>query len=149
MAKIDPDSNFRKYYLNDHLFYISVIQQEEPPYDFKIHLFLDNNTDEVSSKRYPQDYQDILDSIYGKLQDLGAGNITDMYLPDRPRRGDQEETKKKSSDKIRFLFTVGTEDEALKLYKYFHKRNEIQKYHNNKKLSAKDIEFKDADDLKV
>ena len=72
-----------------------------------------------------------------------------MYMPDRPRRGEQEETKKKSSDKIRFLFTVGTEDEALKLYKYFHKRNEIQKYHNNKKLSAKDIEFKDADDLKV
>ena len=49
-----------------------------------------------------------------------------MFLPDRPRRGAEEtETKKKSSDKIRFLFTVGAEDEALKLYKYFHKRNDI------------------------
>ena len=49
-----------------------------------------------------------------------------MFMPDRPKRGDQEtESKKKSSDKIRFLFTVGTEDEAMKLYKYFHKRNEI------------------------
>ena len=43
----NPDSNFRLYYLNDPEFYEVVISKEEPPFEFKIHLFLDNpNEDE-------------------------------------------------------------------------------------------------------
>ena len=41
--EFNPNSNFRLYYLNDPQFYEVVIRKEEPPYDFKIHLFLDNN----------------------------------------------------------------------------------------------------------
>jgi len=41
--KVNPDSNFRKYYLNDSIFYTGVIKREDPPYDFKIHVFLDSN----------------------------------------------------------------------------------------------------------
>ena len=43
--KVDPNSNFRKYYLNDPQFYTAVIRKEEPPYEFKIHIFLDKNED--------------------------------------------------------------------------------------------------------
>lgn len=36
---MNPDSNFRKFYLNDKKFYMKVIEKEEPPFEFKIHLF--------------------------------------------------------------------------------------------------------------
>ena len=37
------NSNFRKWYYNDNAFYETVMKKEEPPYEFKILLFLDNN----------------------------------------------------------------------------------------------------------
>ena len=128
MDKIDYNSNFRKYYLNDHQFYVAVIKYEEGPYEFKLHLFLDtDSSQEISGKRYPQDYQEHLDSLYGKLKDLGAEHINDAFMPERRRKSDEESDKKKhSSDKIRFLFTIAQEKEALEVYKYFHRRAEIQ-----------------------
>jgi hypothetical protein len=36
---MNPDSNYRRFYLNDLRFYMKVIDQEEPPYEFKIHVF--------------------------------------------------------------------------------------------------------------
>jgi hypothetical protein len=27
------------YYLNDHTFFLDVLDREEPPYDFKMHVF--------------------------------------------------------------------------------------------------------------
>jgi hypothetical protein len=36
---MNPDSNYRKYYLNDPSFYLRVIEQEEAPFEFKIHVF--------------------------------------------------------------------------------------------------------------
>lgn len=41
----DPNSNFRLYYQNDDQFYKIIIRKEEPPYEFKIHLFLDGERD--------------------------------------------------------------------------------------------------------
>ena len=38
----DPDSNFRKFYINDPTFYEYVMKKEEPPFEFKIHVCLDN-----------------------------------------------------------------------------------------------------------
>ena len=46
--EFNPDSNFRKYYLNDPEFFQAVIKKEEPPFEFKIHLFLDNPNKEES-----------------------------------------------------------------------------------------------------
>lgn len=36
------NSNFRKWYYNDDAFYETVMKKEEPPFEFKILLFLDD-----------------------------------------------------------------------------------------------------------
>ena len=50
-----------------------------------------------------------------KLKELGAENVSDLFMPDRK----MDDTKKKSSDKIRFLFTCNEDKQALTLYNYF------------------------------
>jgi hypothetical protein len=61
--EFDPDTNFRKYYLNDPQFYEVIIKKEEPPYDFKIHLFLEPlNPDD--DKRESRDH---MDNLRGKV----------------------------------------------------------------------------------
>ena len=50
--EIDYDSNFRRHFVNDPFFYNQVIRLEEPPYDFKIHLFLDKPRDADSSSQH-------------------------------------------------------------------------------------------------
>lgn len=37
------NSNFRLYYYKNNGFYETVMKKEDPPYEFKILLFLDNN----------------------------------------------------------------------------------------------------------
>ena len=43
---MNPSSNFRQHYQNDPKFYKVVINKEDPPFDFKIHLFLDESRNE-------------------------------------------------------------------------------------------------------
>lgn len=43
MDQINPDSNYRKYYANDPLFFQDVIYMEQAPFKFKIHLFKASN----------------------------------------------------------------------------------------------------------
>lgn len=60
-----------------------------------------------------------------KLESLGAKEIKDTFLKDN--RG--EKANGKNSDKMRYTFTVTTEEEALKCYKYFIDRNNKQYQH--------------------
>ena len=53
---------------------------------------------------------------------MGADQISDAFMPER-HKGDSG--KKKSSDKIRLLFTINTEEEALKIYDYFTRRSDL------------------------
>lgn len=55
-----------------------------------------------------------------KLETLGAKEIRDQFLKDFKK---DKEGEKKSSDKIRFTFTIGSEEEAIKCYNYFIDRN--------------------------
>lgn len=65
-SNIDPNSNFRLWYVNDPQFYELVIRKEEPPYEFKIHLFL-TRTDE--NKMSPRE---ITLAVMQKLSEYGA-----------------------------------------------------------------------------
>lgn len=69
------------YYLNDHQFYEVVIKKEEPPYDFKIHVFLDNNRDENESKTLERD---LITTVMRKLDTYGAINIKDVRIAGNP-----------------------------------------------------------------
>ena len=76
---------------------------------------------------------------------MGASNISDLFMPERYKN---ESSKRKSSDKIRLLFTINTEEEAIKIYDYFTRRSELQR-RGQGKLNPKDQAWKDSDDLKV
>lgn len=45
------NSNYRQYYIDDPQFYELVINKEPPPYDFKIHLFLDPLKEEEQGEK--------------------------------------------------------------------------------------------------
>ena len=93
------------------------MRNELPPFDFKIHLFLDSEAE--NQEKYTQDMRrDITEKMYEKLKELGAETISDLFMADRPK-SDNHDSKKKSSDKIRFLFTSPSEELAMSLYKYF------------------------------
>lgn len=94
-GEIDPNSNFRQFYQNDNQFYEVVIKKEEPPYDFKIQIFLDKRGDKVDA---PQP-RDLILKVMDKLTDLGATKIQDRILKER-----SDDPKK--SDKIRIDFTI-------------------------------------------
>ena len=102
----NPDSNFRLYYLNDQEFYEVVISKEEPPFEFKIHLFLDNpNEDE------PIGLQTLTDILTKKLNLFEAQNIRDKL--------DQRQSEKGGHDRIRYTFEITDRNQALKCYKFF------------------------------
>ena len=70
------------------------MNQEEAPYEFKIHLFLDTPLEasaEVPSER------DINLKMFEKLESLGAKKISDFYMRDN---------KGGNSDKIRYTFVL-------------------------------------------
>lgn len=43
---MNQDSNYRKYYAYDMKFFLKVIDKEQPPHEFKIHLFNREKFDE-------------------------------------------------------------------------------------------------------
>lgn len=88
------NSNYRQYYLDDPQFYEIVIREEPSPYEFKIHLFVDNQDNEQSEEKPSQ--RDINLKLMDKLKSMGAVNISDTFMKD----------KKGTSDKIRFLFQI-------------------------------------------
>lgn len=99
------------YYVNDPLFYEVVIKKEEPPYEFKIHLFLDNLSDKDVSIR------DITCTVMDKLESFKASQIKNFNHP-----GDNNKNVK-----IRFTFQIEDRDLALECYRFFGKYNHKDK----------------------
>jgi len=44
------NSNYRKFYVNDPEFFLKVMGEEPPPYNFKIHVFRRGEPEEPNSK---------------------------------------------------------------------------------------------------
>ena len=112
--------------MNDPMFYKHVIKMELPPYDFKIHLFLDPAESE-SHEQYRKHQDEIIAKMISKLNNLGAKNIKDSFLKDLNKNPD----KPKTNDKLRFIFTIDSEEEAQKCYQYFLDKSD--RFHQNKK----------------
>lgn len=138
---IDPNSNFRQFYQNDPQFYQVVIRQEEAPNDFKIQLFLDKKDDD---DKQPQ-VRELTLKVMEKLQSFGAVNIQDRFLKER-KDNEEKSGKRPMSDKIRFDFTVPTQEDSLKCYDYFMKRHSrMQRGNKRDRKDDKAVE----DDLDV
>jgi len=111
---INPNSNFRLWYVNDPQFYELVIRKEEPPYEFKIHLFL-TRTDE--NKMSPRE---ITLAVMQKLNEYGAQNVIDHLMIMDKQRDSYQNNK---NDKIRYNFVINDRDQALACYRYFSDYN--------------------------
>ena len=114
-----------------------MIRKEEPPYDFKIHLFLDYPKDDEENKVQRPNQRELTLKMMDKLESLGAKDIRDTFLKDN--RG--EKAGGKNSDKIRYTFTVSTEEDALKCYKYFIDRhNRYYQQKRNQQYNKRHVE---------
>jgi len=82
-----------------------VIRKEEPPYEFKIHLFLDSPKDERVNKR------DIGTTLLEKLNEYGAVNFRDQMIWGNEGRN--------ANDKIRYTWIVESKEQAIACYKFF------------------------------
>lgn len=79
------------------------MKKEEPPYEFKIHLFLDGPKD--NRDRAEPSNRDLNLKVMAKLQTFGARRIRDHYLT--------------AHDRIRFVFDIDDRAEALNCYRFF------------------------------
>lgn len=77
---INPDSNYRKYYLNDVNFFKKVIDKEPAPYEFKIHLFKYERPDKSGES---VDFEKYELPLLGLLKDYEIIDIKSSPLPDR------------------------------------------------------------------
>ena len=93
----DPNSNFRLYYQYDPQFYQHVIRKEDPPYDFKIHLFLDKKEDDESDSRASN--REITLKIFQKLEEFKALNTRETFMVGQNPSGNR-------GDKIRYTFQI-------------------------------------------
>lgn len=82
-----------------------MIKKEEPPYEFKIHLFLDSPKDERVNKR------DIGLKLLEKLNEYGAVNFRDQMIWGNNERA--------NNDKIRYTWIIENKEQAILCYKFF------------------------------
>lgn len=107
-----------------------MIKKEEPPFDFKVQVFLDRKVEDQNQK--PN--REVSLKIMNKLESFGARNISERFLKERS-------DKPGRSDKIRFDFTINSTDEALTCYNFFtdrHSRIQEAKYKSHDKGKAVD-----------
>jgi hypothetical protein len=112
------------YYINDDQFYQTVIKKEEPPYEFKIHLFLENDKE--------KSVREITTIVQSKLQEFDARDVKDHHMMNHKKEQDANK-----NDKIRFLFNIDDRDKAIDCFKFFSKFNHDLK--NNKKHEDFDL----------
>jgi|TARA_B110000305_G_C19434203_1_gene637921 hypothetical protein len=100
--------------VNDPQFYELVIRKEEPPYEFKIHLFLTRIDENKMSPR------EITLEVMQKLNEYGAQNVIDhLMIMDKQR----ESYQNNKNDKIRYNFVINDRDQAMACYRYFSDYN--------------------------
>lgn len=109
---MDQNSAFRKYYINDNLFYETVMKKEDPPYEFKIHLFLDNKSQKRDDEKEGAtlSHREINLQVMKKLTEFGAINIKDTPMNQGRDKG----------EKIRYLFDIPDRDQALACFRFFN-----------------------------
>jgi len=103
---MNPQSRFRMLYQNDTKFYKTVISKEEPPFEFKIHLFLDDSRNEEGLS-----VRDITTKMMQKLDSFEAKNVKDYKIYSRPDHNG--ETR---NDKIRFTFCIDEKEKAIECF---------------------------------
>jgi hypothetical protein len=116
-----------------------VIEKEEPPFEFKIHLFLDQPEEKQVSM------QVLTETITKKLDTFEAKNIRDKL--DNRKNPDKAD----AHERIRYTFEIHDKSQALKCYKFFSGYSNWQRNGYNKKfagLYAKD-EFNLKETLKI
>lgn len=77
-----------------------MIKKEAPPFDFKIHIFLEDCEDRNAARDHQRS---LIMKILHQLKAFDAVNIQDSFLKDMARND------KKGNDKLRFTFILGTE----------------------------------------
>lgn len=75
-----------------------VIKKEEAPYEFKIHLFLDGES-ELS-------HREITTQVLEKLNTFGASAIKDTVMV-------RDRNQHNKNDKIKYMFQVSEKEKAL------------------------------------
>ena len=139
---MNPNSNFRLWYVNDPQFYELVLRKEEPPFEFKIHLFLTRTDENKLTTR------EITLAVLNKLSEYGADNFTDHLMIMDKRDGYQNN----KNDKIRYNFTIHDRDQAMACYKYFSDYNrklKNQEKGNNKKVEEEKDSFNLQEQMKI
>ena len=90
------------------------MKKEDPPYEFKIHLFLDSKSqkrdDESESQRPSLSHREINLQVMKKLAEFGAINIKDTPMNQGRDKG----------EKIRYLFDIDDRDQALACFRFFN-----------------------------
>ena len=90
------------------------MKKEDPPYEFKIHLFLDSKSqkrdDESESQRPSLSHREINLQVMNKLAEFGAINIKDTPMNQGRDKG----------EKIRYLFDIDDRDQALACFRFFN-----------------------------
>lgn len=89
-----------------------MIRKEEPPYEFKIHLFLDKNGEEGAERAEAATSRELSLKIMQKLDEFEAKNVRDSI-------GNQPNRQDKGGAKIRYTFQIDERDKALSCYKFF------------------------------
>ena len=99
--QVDFESNYRKFYCNDPLFFRDVIPQEEPPFEFKVHLFPANK-----EPKFEQDtVRDLKAEIMDYLRQFNASDISNEVI-----------RNKQGEEKLKTTFTVLEKEQAVSCY---------------------------------
>lgn len=98
--KINKDSNYRKYYLNDRDFHKMVISKEKGPFQFKIHAFRNDENREPLP--------------YSRDEELHFMQICDEFKALNHKSNIHD-------GKLKIMFEIELNEDAIKCYDYFHK----------------------------
>lgn len=95
---MNENSNYRRFYCNDPRFFLKVIDQEQPPFKFKIHAFSDSRQQQAPREDNFRNSDKLV--VFKKLDDYGATEVKDTT----------------QSDRLRFTFQIEEKDKALELF---------------------------------
>jgi hypothetical protein len=92
-----------------------VIKKEQPPYEFKILVILEEPKYEEESKNYRNHQDEIIAKMIDKIKSFDAVDVRSSFLKEL----NKEKPQGKNNDKIRFTYIIGDQKKALESYEYF------------------------------
>lgn len=84
------NSNYRQFYCNDPQFFLKVMEQEQAPFNMKIHAFPAQKAG-LTSEQWLEMREKVETDVNTHLKELGAMDLRSQYV---------------AGDKIRFLFML-------------------------------------------